>query len=154
MYLLGYVASIESYEWLAFADPLFGGSDPSLIYNSAGAMLVVSALIGSPGLSKGLSGRVGRVLGRLSFPMYLVHLPILMSLSGTVLLWTLHSGAKGWVALHITLAATLLAVLLISIPLAAIDTQWVRFLNWGARRLEVGQKSERGLEPGVSSANA
>ncbi|HJS84891.1 MAG TPA: acyltransferase, partial [Acetobacteraceae bacterium] len=51
------------------------------LFHSLGGILLVSGLLGAGGVRKALSSRVPAFLGRISFSVYLLHWPILMSLS-------------------------------------------------------------------------
>lgn len=135
LYLMGYVVSIKYYEWVASIEWLWTGIiATNVLFATLGATLIVAALVCSRQVAGPLSGRLGYLLGKLSFPIYLVHHPILMSLSCFVLVRSLEGGLAGWTALNLTLAATLGGVLLVSIPFAIVDTYWVKAVNAVVRK--------------------
>ena len=74
--------------------------------------------------------RAGRWLGSISFPLYLVHVPVLASIGCGLLLRvgdsTLSRLAAG--------VATLIVSIAISIPLALFDRRWTTLVNTTARR--------------------
>lgn len=81
-----------------------------------------------------LGGALGRALGRLSFPVYLVHTILLTTL--TSWLWLALTGA-GWgtgAATALSFGVTSLAILLISVPFAWLDEIWVRIVGRAANR--------------------
>ena len=97
----------------------------------AGAVLALLAVESVPALHRLLSGRVPRWLGRMSFPLYLLHIPVLCSV-GSFAYIRLGGGRAGAVAAALaTLAATALAAW----PLAIFDVWWTREINRLARRL-------------------
>ena len=68
-----------------------------------------------------LSGRAARFLGDLSFPLYLVHLPVICSLASWVLL------VSGSTALGA--AAAMLGSILAALPLVIFNNWWVQVLG-------------------------
>ncbi len=99
-----------------------------------GAMLVIAAVLRCAALGRGLSGPAARWLGRLSFPIYLVHVPILCSLGAAVFIRASATLAPTG-AILLTAAASLGATLLCAVPLALFDQWWVARLNGLAARL-------------------
>ncbi len=73
------------------------------------------------------------MLGRLSFPLYLLHMPVLLS-AGCFAFLHLGGGWRGYVAATL---ATLVITHLAAWPLAWFDVWWTRSLsstaNWLAR---------------------
>ena len=55
----------------------FGGAEA--FWHAAGAVLLLVAIDGNPHLRRIFSGSVFQFLGRISFPLYLVHVPVLLS---------------------------------------------------------------------------
>lgn len=156
LYLLGFVESIEYYAWLSPVEWIWGGAGHSaVLLNTLGSALIVAALVGAPSVSRALGGRIGLLLGRLSFPIYLVHVPIILSFSCFALVRSLESGLVGWTALNVTLAATFVVVVLAALPLAVIDAVWVRLLGraaaWIVGREARPANSTRAADPDTSS---
>ncbi|RUW86517.1 acyltransferase, partial [Mesorhizobium sp. M7A.F.Ca.US.010.02.1.1] len=67
------------------------------------------------------SGKVARFLGELSFPLYLVHVPVICSLGSWVLL-TSGSTALG-------AAAAILGSILAALPLMTFNNWWVQMVG-------------------------
>ncbi|CAL78854.1 Conserved hypothetical protein; putative membrane protein; putative acyltransferase domain protein [Bradyrhizobium sp. ORS 278] len=61
--------------------PLFPRRLPTTAFHMIGAVLAVGALLYSQILQAGFGGPMGRYLGRLSFVLYLVHIPIICSVT-------------------------------------------------------------------------
>lgn len=68
--------------------PLMPGNKEGILY-PLGAALVVYASLASPALTRLLSSRVGSFLGSISFPLYLIHVPLIYTVlcAASVLLW-------------------------------------------------------------------
>jgi peptidoglycan/LPS O-acetylase OafA/YrhL len=98
----------------------------SWIGNLIGSISIMIAMLNSQNVGA-LSGRIGLMLGAISFPLYLVHALVILSFSSWVFVATDGS-------LLITLTATLVASALASVPLIVIDREWVRFLNSFTRK--------------------
>jgi peptidoglycan/LPS O-acetylase OafA/YrhL len=77
-----------------------------------------------------LSGKAARFLGDLSFPLYLVHVPVICSLGSWVLL------ASGSAALGA--AAAMLGSILAALPLMTFNNWWVQALGALFNRLRRG----------------
>lgn len=86
-----------------------------------GASCLIVAVLKNPFAKWLLDNRIGATLGYLSFPVYLIHGPILWSIGS--LIYVANDNAIMASAVVITLT------LIVSWPLAAIDSRWVRFLN-------------------------
>jgi peptidoglycan/LPS O-acetylase OafA/YrhL len=101
---------------------------PAELAHAIGAALIILAVQGCDRLARNLSGRAAGWLGRLSFPIYLVHVPILCS-----------AGCAGFVAVHRVLPApgpaitavviTVTLTLAAAVPLAGFDAWWTRWLS-------------------------
>jgi peptidoglycan/LPS O-acetylase OafA/YrhL len=94
-----------------FATPLcnLAGSE-RLVFNSVGSVLLVSGVIGSTAADRLLSTRLPVYLGRISFSLYLLHWPIICSLSfGLMFYFKVRLGIDYLQALGVTAVATLAA---------------------------------------------
>ena len=85
------------------------------------SVMLVYAVLSADNPPTWLSGKTARFLGDLSFPLYLVHMPVICSLGSWVLL------ASGSVALGAT--AAILGSILAALPLMAFNNWWVRALG-------------------------
>ena len=107
------------------------GKTPStmLIFGwTAGASFLIAAVLQSKVAERLLDNKMGAALGALSFPIYLVHVPIIWSLGSYVY-------ALGDHAIATAMLVSTVSTFLISWPLAAIDSAWVRFLNIQAGKI-------------------
>lgn len=94
-----------------------------------GSVLVMVALLGNAGLAERLSGRYGLLLGQLSFPLYLVHTLVIMSLTSAVVVWLTGLGMGYGATILVAFAVTLAATALFSMPLVRLESFWVPWLN-------------------------
>jgi peptidoglycan/LPS O-acetylase OafA/YrhL len=100
-----------------------------LDFQIAGSIGLMVCLIYCPKLAHPLSGRLGRLLGRFSFPLYLVHFLVIASISSlgfaTIYDWF---GSYAWAA---TVAGiiTVLVSLAAATPLLLFDEWWVATVN-------------------------
>ncbi|WP_027051639.1 acyltransferase family protein [Mesorhizobium erdmanii] len=85
------------------------------------SIMLVYAVLSADQPPSWLSGKTARFLGDLSFPLYLVHVPVICSLASWVLL------VSGSAALGA--AAAILGSLLAALPLMAFNNWWVRALG-------------------------
>jgi peptidoglycan/LPS O-acetylase OafA/YrhL len=91
----------------------------------AGSCLLIGAVLGCRRVEALLSTRLAVLLGSISFPVYLVHFPILCSLGSWIYVHALVQYGNG-LAIVAGVVATLAATLSGSLPLAAFDQWWVR----------------------------
>lgn len=114
---------------------LFG--DQSAYSHCIGAALILLALeIADDGLLKLFSGSIARRLGELSFPIYLLHVPVLLSAGCAVFLWARNwTGADNHGAEFLATAATLIVTVALAWPLARFNGMWLAVLNRLSERL-------------------
>ncbi|HUZ33913.1 MAG TPA: acyltransferase [Xanthobacteraceae bacterium] len=122
----GYSKPVGFYSFMAgFASPQI---EP-LVHGVAAAALLVLVLFCDP-VRRRLVGPTARLLGRLSFPIYLVHLPILHGLVAPI-----HSGMAarfgGIVAAPAAFVLLMVLVLAAAYPLAYLDEWWICILRAG-----------------------
>ena len=100
----------------------------------AGAVLTIMLLLGNHGLRRAFSGLWAAWLGLLSFPIYLLHGPIMLSAGAGTLVGSADTlGVAGGeiLAALVTIALTLLCAL----PLARLDLAWTKLLGLMTRPL-------------------
>lgn len=122
LWMLGYVDGGADHALLAL---LYGRPPPSIYVHAAAAALLILAIEGSAPLRAVLSGGWAAALGRLSFPIYLLHLPVLCS-AGALAFVAEGGGLQGTLA---AVVATLGVTLALAWPLARLDGWWTGRLN-------------------------
>lgn len=93
--------------------------DAHVFWHIVGAWLAVWVLISSPSLARLLSGPLSRWLGRLSFPIYLVHWPVILVIGGYVVVQLAPQGYL--MALGVGFVASCIATFLV----ALVFERWV-----------------------------
>lgn len=106
------------------------------------SILLVYAMLSADQAPSWLSGKAARFLGDLSFPLYLVHVPVICSLASWVLL------VSGSTALGA--AAGILGSILAALPLMAFNNWWVQVLGALFNRLR--RDSPIAAAPAAASA--
>jgi peptidoglycan/LPS O-acetylase OafA/YrhL len=92
--------------------------DNTRYWHSIGAVLVLIGVLGSPWLQRPLGSPLGKLLGRISFTLYLIHVPILCSLGAWLIL---HFAPRGNVtAAAIGLPVSIVACLGIAVLLSPV----------------------------------
>ncbi len=94
-----------------------------------GSVLVIISLLGCDNISRHLSGKVGYWLGKISFPIYLVHTLVICSVSSYVFATLLDDGYALAHTLMITAFVTLAATFVASVPFIILEGVWVPWLN-------------------------
>jgi peptidoglycan/LPS O-acetylase OafA/YrhL len=102
--------------------------DTSHFIWDAGAVLMILLLLGNPTLRRVFSHSWAIWLGLLSFPIYLLHGPIMLSAGATVFNATDASfGHTGSILFAVTIS--ILLTLACAFPLIWIDQAWTKFLS-------------------------
>ncbi len=122
LYLLGYFHPESVYGWAA---PLASISPqaPNAVLYSLGSALIIFATMSNGKLFDAMNNRAMRYIGRLSFPLYLVHPLVLASASSWLYI---NVFVDGGVSLF---AATALICLAASVCLARFDEWWIARVN-------------------------
>lgn len=125
-YFAGYSAAADQgVFWPITA--VFGQLDKIYVWAAASTILIASALLNEK-LRSLLANRLGAFLGWISFPLYLVHIPILCSAGCAALLYLEARLAAPWPQIMASVTTIVLSVMA-SIPLAHVNDRWVAFLN-------------------------
>jgi peptidoglycan/LPS O-acetylase OafA/YrhL len=125
IYGFGYYVNLGSYSWLPTA--WNSAMEPRLLIYTLCAAIVL-LLFGPVGLlARFVQGHAARLLGKWSFPLYLIHTPIILSFSSWFYLHFLDAGK--WTAIGLNFVLSLALVLMASALLAWIDQWWVKRMN-------------------------
>ena len=104
------------------------------VFNSAvpqlAAALIFLAILSSPSIQERLSGPVCRFLGRVSFPLYLVHLPLLLTVFAALYV-RFHARWQTTILLVAFIATSLLLATLVE---ALVDRPILDGIAWTRRR--------------------
>lgn len=139
---------------------IFGNNYSTIGYVQIGAAsLAILAVETSPKFRRYLSAPWASHLGRLSFPLYLVHIPVLCSV-GCLTLVSL-DGLLPLAATRVTAAfVTLAAAFAVAVPLMHFNDWWVKWLNglfdrvfnsYQDRRMATPYSKDTSTPPAISS---
>jgi peptidoglycan/LPS O-acetylase OafA/YrhL len=123
LYGLGYRASIDAYHWVPPVHKVY--------VNIIAAALLLFAATRCERIRRCLDVPLGRLLGRYSFPIYLLHVLILMSLGMLTFLLLLNVVGYG-VAVAISLLSTILGTLAMAHLLATFEVWWIPIVHRAA----------------------
>jgi peptidoglycan/LPS O-acetylase OafA/YrhL len=110
-----------------FLEPLYGPNTEQICHTIS-AVLILLIVLFHDGTAAVFRHRFARILGRLSFPIYLVHLPILLAVGFYINQW-LQGVMPSFQSTAITFVAFMALTLTAAYPLALLDEWWVRKLN-------------------------
>jgi peptidoglycan/LPS O-acetylase OafA/YrhL len=91
------------------------GTLPRLTWHTLGAVLLIAGTLGSQPIARMLSVRPLQFLGRISFAMYLIHMPLLMSLGLWVTRQMHKSGLSYLEAVGVSFVVFIATVILVSV---------------------------------------
>jgi peptidoglycan/LPS O-acetylase OafA/YrhL len=133
---LGSPASMGFYEFLrpwAAYNPLA----TRVVMHTTGAVIVLLLALEFPGY---LRTRFAGILGELSFPIYLLHIPLICSV-GSYLYLVVLPGTGGVGAAATAIAAVMATTIMLAIPLARIDRAWLAALRRFQMRFQTAPAS-------------
>ena len=131
-WLFGFNEPRGAYAWVA-SYGLANKSLYPLFWVSASLLLIVAA-IGCKQADRLLSGGWARLLGRLSFPIYLVHVPVICSLGAWTYIQTTPSlGVHA--ATTLTVFAVLIGTFACALVVGRFDQWWIAGVNRAVRAL-------------------
>ncbi|CCD92690.1 conserved membrane hypothetical protein [Bradyrhizobium sp. ORS 375] len=128
--------------------PFFPRSLPTTAFHMIGAIIVVGALLYSRSLQSAFGSAFGRYLGKLSFVLYLVHIPIICSVSSGSALALSHLpyGANVAITAVVTISVVFAVSTLLYRTVDVATTEWSRKAGLNFDRLlpdDSGQSSVR-----------
>jgi len=105
-----------------------------IVLHSLASVILIQMILSYDGLYKLLDGRTGRLLGRCSFALYVIHVPLMFTFSTAVFLALLDMiGYQSSVIVTFVLTVPLL--FLISWLLAKFDEFWCRQVNLTVKKM-------------------
>ncbi|MBW4590020.1 MAG: acyltransferase family protein [Aetokthonos hydrillicola CCALA 1050] len=115
LYLGGYRDS-KAYVLLSSFNPLCKYiSDPIFVYYTIGACILVYILLKSTQLQKIFGARIAVYFGKISFPLYLIHYPLINSIG-----WSSFSWMQKFLGYNASAGLTFVILLIVCLPLSNI----------------------------------
>lgn len=133
-FLFGYIEPRGLYAQFSFLNDHSAWRYDRIWLHTLGGVLLIVGLLRSEWVGRMLASAVGRLLGRLSFPIYLFHFPVLCSLSCWLFLAVRPALPHG-AALAVAALGTAPALLAVSYAFARMDEIWLAQINRVARRV-------------------
>lgn len=120
LWLLGHTNDAPRMAW-------FTRTSETLVWIFA-AVLILVAIRTNDWVRSLFAHRIGQTLGRLSFPLYLVHVPVLCSLGAKTLSWT-HLQMSPEAALWAAVATTCAGSVSLAAVIALLNERWLSVVN-------------------------
>ncbi len=134
VFLFGYLEPRGTYAAFAAVQDAGSARFDRIAVHTASGLLIIIGLIGNDGLGRSLATPPFRLLGRLSFPVYLFHFPLLCSL-GCGLFVLLRPAVSPQFTLLLVAAVYTPLVIGVGYLFACVDEAWLRWVNRFASRL-------------------
>lgn len=99
-----------------------------VIIHAVAAVILIEIILSYESVYKYFDGRIGRLLGRCSFALYVIHVPLMFSFSTYVFL-AAHESLGYWWAVSITFVCSVPMLFLISWLMTVVDESWHRNIN-------------------------
>jgi peptidoglycan/LPS O-acetylase OafA/YrhL len=134
LYMLGYIIPEKSYAW-ASAIPVIMKVHTQSLLHTLGSACIIFATMTNQKVFKNLNGKLLRGIGKISFPLYLVHTLVICSISSYVYLNLANHGVSNTSSLIIVFIVTATISTAFAIPLSSFDDWWVKQVNSISRKL-------------------
>ena len=123
----GFYSFVRNFEF-------FSTHSMRVVIHSIAAVILIQVILNYDSIYKLFDGTMGRFLGRCSFSLYVIHVPLIFSFSTYLFLTVLDSIGYRWAVL-ITFLATLPVLFLISWLMTLIDEYWCKNVNKTVKKL-------------------
>jgi peptidoglycan/LPS O-acetylase OafA/YrhL len=104
-------------------------SSQNFFNQNAGAALAIYLCLHCQAFAGRLSGRFGRMMGTISFPLYLVHTLVITSISSAVFVAVIRSGGTFSLAVSAAAGTTMVACSIGLIPFVLLERYWLPLLS-------------------------
>ncbi len=123
----GFYSFLNDFNWL-------NNHPMRLIIHSLASVILIQVILNYDSVYKLFDGRLGRFLGRCSFSLYVIHVPLMFSFSTYIFLNLFESiGYRG--AVLVTFLASVPMLFLVSWLMTLIDEFWCRNVNKTVKKL-------------------
>ncbi len=128
MFLFGYLEPVGAYSFVPVVQDAAGYRYDRIVLHTVSGLLIILGLVGNERVARAFSARPLLLLGRLSFPIYVFHFPLLCSL-GCGLFITLRQSMSYQATIALVAAVYASALLLTGGLLVQVDDAWGVWLN-------------------------
>lgn len=130
VYLLSYLVPEKDFAWVGLIQyPTLIADNIRIIINTIASVLIILSIMTNDLIFNQINGRFFSFLGKLSFPLYLVHTLVICSISSFGFITMNHYGYKDELILILTFLITLSSSIIISLPLIYMDNFWLKKIN-------------------------
>ena len=130
IYLLSYLIPEKDFAWVAQLQyPRLVVDNIRIIINTVASVLIIFAIMSNDFIFNKLNGKLFAFLGKLSFPLYLVHTLVICSISSLGYMTMHHYGYAHDHILIATFLITLASSIIICLPLIYMDAMWLNRIN-------------------------
>lgn len=128
-YFFGYAEPVRAYSWLAGIQygPMYRFDH--IVLHTFSGLLFVLCLTSNVRISSWMTCFGFKWLGKLSFPIYLYHVPVLCCVSIAVYLAEQQAGGSRTSSLYLAAAAGLPCLMVLSLVAAYVDQWWLELIN-------------------------
>jgi peptidoglycan/LPS O-acetylase OafA/YrhL len=149
LFLFGYLEPAGAYSFIPVIQDAAGYRYDRIVVHTVSGLLIIIGLVGNERVGRAFAAKPLLILGRLSFPVYVFHFPLLCSL-GCGLFVMFRQSMSYEVTIVLVAAIYASAVLLTGGLLVRVDDAWGAWLNrlsaQGARALRALLKDGRRCE--------
>ena len=140
LYFLGYMLPEKAYIGFSII-PQSVMEHSQTLFHTLGSACIIFATMSNKTLFNSLNGRFFASIGKISFPLYLVHTLIICSLSSYAYVKFMSHGFNNTTSLVIVFTVTAVTSIALAVPLSKFDDWWVKRVDSGVQGL-LGKNDE------------
>lgn len=130
VYLLSYLIPEKDFAWVALIQvPGLVADNMRIVINTVASVLIIYAIMSNDFIYNKINGKLFAWLGKLSFPLYLVHTLVICSISSLSFMSLQHYEFAHEHILMAMFLITLCSSIIISLPLIYMDGFWLKKIN-------------------------
>lgn len=129
VFFFSYFRPVNYYSFLNIQMPFFSELSIQIYINTIASMIIIFIMLSEGRLKRSFQGRIGKLLGNLSFPLYLIHTIIICSFSSWFFILIHDETGSNYSAVFMTLCVTVVIVACATYILYLFDKNWVTMIN-------------------------
>ena len=126
IYFLGYSIAEKDYLWIT---PFVNFKLLSTFIHTIGSSFLIFGVMTNRLIYDGLNGKISYFLGQISFPLYLIHILVISSISSYLYINLYQLGIDASSAIALTFFSLIFSSVFLSLPVIYLDRLWVNFIN-------------------------